>query len=121
MEYLSVKEIVKLYRNDVKAAQKEGKLPKNMKVSVRIYRGNYIGVRVTKIGFDPRNPTHNNRENIHFQNKRFTEEGEQVLKTLHELLDVYNYDNSDVMTDYFDVNFYSSVEYAYELEYPENI
>lgn len=35
-----------------------------------------------------------------------TEEGHNLLKRTVEIVNQYNYDDSDIMTDYFDVNFY---------------
>lgn len=36
----------------------------------------------------------------------FTEQGYNLIKRIIEIVEYYNYDNSDAMTDYFDVNFY---------------
>ncbi|MFA5790639.1 MAG: LPD29 domain-containing protein [Caldisericia bacterium] len=36
----------------------------------------------------------------------YTDECKKVLQRVKELTDEYNYDNSDVQSDYFDVNFY---------------
>ena len=35
-----------------------------------------------------------------------TENGKNVIKQILQIANKYNYDNSDVMTDYFDVNYY---------------
>ena len=35
-----------------------------------------------------------------------TKEGHELLKKVDEIVNKYNYDNSDSMTDYFDVNYY---------------
>ena len=37
---------------------------------------------------------------------QFTTKGKELLKKVIEITNKYNYDNSDVMTDYFDVNYY---------------
>lgn len=42
-------------------------------------------------------------------NKEFTERCNEVLDLVSRYANSYNYDNSDIMTDYFDVNFYLSV------------
>ena len=45
----------------------------------------------------------------------FTKDSDEVkaiLHYVHTFTDSYNYDNSDIMTDYFDVNFYLSGEYS---------
>jgi len=43
----------------------------------------------------------------------YHEEARAVLKTLDNLLRAYNYDGSDTMTDYFDVNFYQSIDFSH--------
>ncbi|MDD6581591.1 MAG: hypothetical protein PUF10_02790 [Bacteroidales bacterium] len=40
----------------------------------------------------------------------FTPRCHEVLRLMTEYANSYNYDNSDIMTDYFDVNFYLTVE-----------
>lgn len=40
-----------------------------------------------------------------------SDEVKAILHYVHAFADSYNYDNSDLMTDYFDVNFYLSSEY----------
>ena len=37
---------------------------------------------------------------------QFTEEGKKVLKRVLEIANKYNHDNSDIQSDYFDVNYY---------------
>lgn len=39
----------------------------------------------------------------------YTPEWATIMKIVKEIHDIYNYDNSDVMTDYFDVNYYWTV------------
>lgn len=39
-----------------------------------------------------------------------TQEGHNLLQRVVQVVEQYNYDNSDPMTDYFDVNFYSHFE-----------
>lgn len=41
---------------------------------------------------------------------KYTKEWEEVIKKAKRIHDLYNHDNSDAMTDYFDVNYYGSVE-----------
>ena len=40
--------------------------------------------------------------------KEFTTESYNILKEVYDYVESYNYDNSDPMTDYFDVNFHFS-------------
>jgi len=37
---------------------------------------------------------------------QLTEKGKEILKKINEIANKYNWDNSDIMTDYFDVNYY---------------
>ena len=37
---------------------------------------------------------------------QFTEKGRKLLKEILGIANKYNYNNSDAMTDYFDVNYY---------------
>lgn len=41
-----------------------------------------------------------------------SDEVKAILHYVHAFAESYNYDNSDLMTDYFDVNFYLSSEYS---------
>ena len=40
------------------------------------------------------------------ENHALTDTAKEVMKKVKEIAEVYNYDNSDISTDYFDVNFY---------------
>lgn len=42
---------------------------------------------------------------------RLTEAGKKRLDAIHKIIDSYNYDNSDSMTDYFDRGFYDYYDY----------
>lgn len=127
---LDIKEIAKLIRADIKAAQKSGELPTGLKTSVRIDRyagGQSLDIRVTDLGGIPlyseigakniketgsvagedhRTPYH----------ETIAPEAKKILETLKTIQGSYNRDNSDVMTDYFDVRFYGRVEVDYDLE-----
>ncbi len=39
-----------------------------------------------------------------------TKEGHELIKRITEIADQYNYDNSDLMSDYYDVNFSFSIQ-----------
>jgi len=51
---------------------------------------------------------------IRWENQGYTEEFNKVLKDLEAIVNQYNYDDSDSMTDYFNVGFYSSVGIDWE-------
>lgn len=42
-------------------------------------------------------------------NGKFTETGRDVFNKIKGYLDNFNYDNSEATTDYFDVNFFSTI------------
>jgi hypothetical protein len=129
-------EIAKLVRADVKAAKAAGELPADLNVSVRYesasmmtairvavldapelwepcpgYRlnpGSDVGTGCPSPGC-PETYTHD----------RLTAEGLRITGILEAILNSYNYDGSDIMTDYFDVRFYSTVtiEDAWSIEW----
>lgn len=47
---------------------------------------------------------------------RYTEEAKAFLKSIERMVGAYNYDGSDSMVDYFDVRYYSTVDFDYDLE-----
>lgn len=65
-------------------------------------------------------PYHNER---HYQNRQEWEEASPeiaaIINYAEKLLSSYNYNDSDTMTDYFDVNFYDSVGVAYDYQQTE--
>lgn len=110
VQHQPVTAIAKLMRADVKAAIKADKMP-NVKVSVKCRHYNCIDISIIDSkGLEMHNLNFDYR--AHFQSpeaQRLTEIGEQVQTVLKEIHDSYNYDHSDSMTDYFDVNYYGSV------------
>lgn len=117
-------ELAKLMRADIKAAVARGLLPKGLKVSVRSDRLS-IDIKVTAIPDGQRlyNPewvlaTNNFSD---FASRWAVPGGEYApevaawVETLKGIHGAYNRDNSDSMTDYFDVNFYGHVEIYWEL------
>lgn len=121
-EKLSTTEIARRFREDVKEAKRRGELPKGLKLGVRTKSysgGSSIRVEIKEApGIRILNPEHLERELrgepthgipwIHDEAKR-------LVDRLDGMLRAYNYDGSDSMTDYFDVNFYGSVDFDYDL------
>jgi hypothetical protein len=119
------KECAAAFRADVKAAQKAGTLPRDLKVSVR-YRsfsgGSSIDVEIVKM---PAGVPIYNRERLVFETEHpheppprvpwMSEEASVLVEQLKRMMNAYNRDNSDTMVDYFDVHFYSHVEIGWEL------
>lgn len=117
---LSRVEIAKLIRADIKAAVKVGRLPKaKYYVNTSSYSGGgSIDIRFARVeepGFVLFNP-----ERVRFDletNYReftrlpiFSERTVAICAELKAISDAYNYDGSDLMTDYFHVRFYGNAE-----------
>jgi hypothetical protein len=116
-EKLSCKGIAAILRKRIAAAVKSGALPK-IKVSVRSDY-NHITVRVTEAPFCVVNPARVVADiaspHVFSPLSRVSFVGEGVLGTIKAWTEAYNYDRSDIMTDYFDVNFYTTIDFAWEL------
>jgi hypothetical protein len=119
---LDLKEIVKLVRKDVNEAIAQGKLPK-MKYSLRMSRRGAWSIRLVVTDLDKAilenaltedarlHLDQNNGSLFGFPPYRtYSEAYNETMGLLKALLEAYNYDNSDIMTDYFNVNYYASVD-----------
>ena len=111
-EGLSTVGIVKRVRQEIKEAIKSGDLPEGLKLSIRTYH-NSITPRITAVpeGFNLHNPewvkASDAGENTYRSNTpAHTPEALAVAKKIERMFGAYNYDGSDIMTDYFNVNFY---------------
>jgi hypothetical protein len=116
LKRLGTKETAARIRADIKNLQKHGGLPAG-KFSVTMDRfagGSSIDVRVVDVDAvmfsgerfaaelrDPRA--------YHYDEPRMTPEGERIMALLNKVAGVYHEDKSDIMTDYFNVNFYLRV------------
>jgi hypothetical protein len=113
---LPLREITALMRKDVKAAVKAGELPADWKYSVTMKGGAIYPVATAPrpvYAADPDSyPFAFNYETgkyvTGYENRR-TAEATEVYEVLTGILNSYNYNGSDVMTDYFNVNFYGYV------------
>lgn len=127
---LDIKDIAKLVRKDIIGAMKNGSLPKPFKASVKISRfsgGVSLDVTIKQLpdGFklfsdnyleqQKRKIAGEQIEHMPYYKTR-TKEIQDIEKTIKDIVEAYNYDNTDVMVDYFDVNFYGNVDIDYELE-----
>lgn len=125
------KDITKLLREEVKAGKKAGTFPESLKVSIRkTARGRSIYVTVTAVDvpvFNLKNiewNAANPHQNAHFYapeecRDRYSVEMRAILTKLEAMAQSYNYDRSDVMSDYFDTNFYLNVSVDWEMEKAE--
>lgn len=116
---LGIKEIAKLVRRDIKAAVKAGSLPKEMKLGVRIQRysgGQSLNITVKSFPGGFLNPAYVKavKANPHLcyseYPPKYHPRVSSALTTLEDIANAYNYDNSDSMVDYFDVNYYVRVD-----------
>lgn len=124
----SLPELAKLMREDIKAAKKRGQLPKALKVSVRseyFSGGGAIRMSITALPEDQR--LYTERYAIETDNftrspdcfsdvKRYTDEVTSWIDVLKEIHQAYNRNNSDSMSDYFDVNYYGDVGVHWKLD-----
>ncbi len=121
---LSSTEIAVRVRGDIKAAIIAGNLPRGLKVSVRtkyFAGGSSITCEVTAV------PVGMRALSVEFLRDeirsspwaRYTHEAKDVLDKIEALLNAYNFDGSDSQSDYFHVNFYTHVKFAFDLEQAE--
>lgn len=115
---MDVKDVAKLLRADIKKAVKLNHLPAgNYSVKIDRYSmGQSINVRASELTGQDGNPVQIHepaflREFLKtgycsHQINRHTPEGTRIKHLLEEMLQAYNRDRSDMMTDYFDVKFY---------------
>lgn len=117
-DWASAADIAKLIRADIKAAVKAGDLPAvfaGHKVAYAVTVENYSmgrSIDITVRGV-PEAARTTERDVYGHGYMTTVDTAEAValkakLKWYHE---AYNYDGSDIMTDYFDVNYYGSVEF----------
>lgn len=119
-----VKEIAKAVREDIKAAIKKKVLPKGeYSVTIKRYSGGRsLDVAIKSLPFpivnhewlywEQRDPNQHPPGGI----DRHTKEAIAVTAVVEAIVNQYNFDKSDIMTDYFHVNFYSHVSFDWEVE-----
>ena len=117
----SATDVPALLRAEIKAAVASGELPRG-KYSVRRRRCTHswaIDVRIADVpGLVVHNPDRlladRDHPNVYTPTPWMTEEARDLLKKVSALLQAYNHDGSDSMTDYYDVRFYGDAEYDHE-------
>lgn len=118
---LSTTEIAKLIRLEIKQAIKEGVLPKGKySVRSRYYAGgSSIDIRIQSLSVPVISAQWALIEAVSnvadYAADKLTDEAKRVRRFLGELVDAYNFDGSDLYSDYFHVNFYSSVDFDWEM------
>jgi hypothetical protein len=123
---LDITDIAKAVRKDIKQAIKAGDLPQ-LKCSVRISRfagGRSLNVYVKSFDGPVINPEFIRLEKEHPHEyyiarsrgvDRFTDKAGNALELLKTIVGSYNMDGSDVQSDYFCVNFYSTIDFEWRL------
>ncbi|NJN64278.1 MAG: hypothetical protein HC882_04955 [Acidobacteria bacterium] len=122
---LSTKEIAARIRAEIKADTSKGRLPAGLRVSVRYESfagGSAIRVHVTQV---PDGFRILNAERVAFEREhpsewtdlpRYTAEASALLAAVSVYAKAYHRDNSDLQSDYFDVNFYGGdASFSWEL------
>lgn len=118
-----VADVAKQVRKDIRAAIKAGALPEGLKVSVRISRfsmGQSIDATIVALpsAFQVLNPE---RVRLERENDprvfgggvpRLTAQAAELLATLEGMIKRYGRFDVDTMTDYWNVSFYVSVNFA---------
>ena len=122
---LDIAEIAKRVRAEIKAAVKAGSLPElTASVTMRRYTGGRsLSVRITKCSIPVLNVARVRVEMAepHRYNgmPHYNPEAAAVLDTIRGICDAYNFDGSDIGSDYFHVNFYTSVGIDWQIERDE--
>lgn len=125
---------------EIKQAVKDGQLPK-AKYSVRIQR--FSGGRSIDVTVKDYAGTIHNRRHLELdhqigkgaaalgratyrdlygereQTPRHTEDARELIKALEQMVDQWNYDGSETQVDYFQVNYYSHVQFDSDQSHEE--
>ncbi len=110
---LRLTEIAQAMRADIKGYKLKGELPRDLKVSVRCEHG--TAIRMDWKADSVLTLVKVTGGNWHGDDDRFifalNERGIRIHEILETIHGAYNYDGSDVMTDYFDVRYYGRAEF----------
>jgi hypothetical protein len=98
--YRKVTVVAQDVRRDLKDAVANGELPQGLKFSVKSDSRGTNAVRVRVSGSPKTRDDYG----------RLTGEAKAVYDKVDSIVNAYNRDNSDIMTDYFDVDYYGTVQ-----------
>jgi hypothetical protein len=98
--YRKVTEVAADVRRDIKDAVANGELPSGLKFSVKSDSRGTNAVRVRVSGSPKTRDDYG----------RLTGEAKAIYDKVDSIVNAYNRDNSDIMTDYFDVDYYGTVQ-----------
>jgi hypothetical protein len=118
-----IKHIASLVRGEIALARKAGLIDKGFRTSVQVGGGTLtssINIKINALpeGLELYTDAYKRGE---YKHRRFTDEDRYCVEylKLRELLDgilnLWNYDNSDTMSDYFDRNYYGEVGVKWQL------
>lgn len=125
---MDITEIAKILRSDIRAAIKSGEFPKGLKFSARIDRfsgGKSLHVYLSSLGdggtiLNPARVKLDRDEPHHtyspWDAKPYTATASRVMAAIKSMMNSFNYDDSDTMTDYFHVRFYGDVTIDWRAE-----
>lgn len=109
-------QIAALIRADIKAALRSGELPVGLKCLVRKHASSiHLTVVAVPAGFRIQSDTALRGE-FGPNRYRHTEEARALLDKLSTIHGAYNYDGSDIQSDYFNVNYYGSATFGWVRE-----
>lgn len=122
---LTIAQIAKRVKADIVAAIKKGELPAlKASVTTRSFTGGRsLRVCITRFDGAVLNPNRVYEEmEAPFRSTptpRLTPEASAALRFIRDICDAYNFNGSDIVSDYFHVNFYETVEFDWNLESKE--
>jgi hypothetical protein len=118
--FRSAVDIAKDIRKDIKEEVAAGRLPKDLKVSVRSRY--YSGGQSIDILWSSKYGTHVVEETNGYGAIRYSTHGQAIQDKLKAIGAAYNYDNSDAQSDYFDTLFYCIPQWDYNVKIkPSNL
>jgi hypothetical protein len=120
-ESLPLVDVAKLIRADIKEAIRAGMLPAGLTTSVRVRHHSSIDIAVTAAPFEVLSRAHllvhEVLPHVHAPRiSRYTPLTLCALERLEDIADAYNFDRSEIESDYFNVRFYGHPSVSYLLE-----
>lgn len=119
-ERLSLVEVAKLIRADVKESVAAGMLPRGLALSVRVRHHSSIDIAITAAPFEVLSRAYvlavDVLPHVHTRISRYTPLTLCALDRLEGLANAYNFDRSEPETDYFHVRFYGHPSVSSALE-----
>lgn len=119
---LTAKQIAAIVRKEIHQEIKSGFLPAGLKVSVRLRHRHAINISITAWPGNPISPAwalRHARDGLRAcTTSPYTPQASAVLAHLRAKAEAFNFDGSNIISDYCDVKFFLSVDFDYELTGP---